>query len=298
VNNTRLVSFWPPFSTSFNFVGSDPMAVEGEEPLPPEVVPPLLDPEAKAAFIEERDGIFNRLFEDCAPNLAKKASLDEREKGSLLEENHLTYGECDVIQMLEILNEVREHYGPLYKGQGIFLDLGSGAGKACIAAGLLHPFQKCVGIEQLGCLDTFAKAALLKYQEEAFPDGEVKPEIEFMKGDFVAEMEGRLKPIAPQVAVCLAVATCFGEAQLKAMGELANAMAEGAVFVSFTQMLPDFATNNHDGPWTLLLSKKTTMSWGDATYFIMKKVAPLVKMDDGDPAEGLAAVADPILGGS
>lgn len=273
------------------------MAVEGEELPPPEVVPPLLDPEEKAAFIEQKESIYNRLFEECAPNVAKKASLEEREKGSLLEENHLTYGECDIIQMLDILNEVREHYGPLYKNQGTFLDLGSGSGKACIAAGLLHPFQKCIGIEQLGCLDTFAKAALEKYKEEPFPDGEVKPEIEFMKGDFVAEMDSRIKPLAKEVCVCLAVATCYGEPQLKAMGQLANAMSEDSVFISFTQMLPDFATNNNDGPWTLLLSKKTTMTWGDATYFIMKKVAPVIKMDDGDPAEGLAAIADPILGG-
>jgi len=35
---------------------------------------------------------------------------------------------------------------------GVFYDLGSGAGKGVLAASLLHPFDKCCGIELLESL--------------------------------------------------------------------------------------------------------------------------------------------------
>lgn len=35
---------------------------------------------------------------------------------------------------------------------GVFYDLGSGAGKGVIAASLLHPFERCCGIELLDSL--------------------------------------------------------------------------------------------------------------------------------------------------
>jgi len=262
--------------------------LEGEEELPPEIVPPLED-----EVFQERNELFDQIYEECPPNLAKKASLEEREKASLLDANHLTYGELDMSTLHSVLNAVRQDYGPLYANKGVFLDLGSGAGKACIAAGLLHPFAKVVGIETLQSLTTFATAAHEKYKEVPLPDGVTKPEIEFIKGDFVADFEAKIKPIAADVVICLAVATCYGANEMKAIGELASAMGENSIMITFSQMIPDAAANSINGGWSLVRSTSMEMIWGQTTCFIFKKVAPVCKFDEGDPAEAVSAAELP-----
>ena len=54
---------------------------------------------------------------------------------------------------------VKEKDMPLFANKGVFVDLGSGSGKACLAAQLLHPFEKVVGIETIQCLHDFANKA-------------------------------------------------------------------------------------------------------------------------------------------
>jgi hypothetical protein len=136
---------------------------------------------------------------------------------------------------------LKNQHTRLYAGKGIFLDVGSGVGKACIAAGLVHPFEKVIGIETLQCLDDFAKSAHTKYMEVTMPGDPPaeKPEIQLIKGDFVADLEATLAPIAPQIAVCLAVATCLGDAELNALATLADKMSDNAIFVTISQVLPD-----------------------------------------------------------
>lgn len=58
----------------------------------------------------------------------------------------------------------------LQKPGGVFVDLGSGTGKACIAAALLHPFEAVRGIETLEGLHRFAIDAIHpRYESIAKP---------------------------------------------------------------------------------------------------------------------------------
>lgn len=47
----------------------------------------------------------------------------------------------------------------------MFYDLGSGVGKAVIAAAILHNFDKCVGIEYLGSLHSLALSLKADYED-------------------------------------------------------------------------------------------------------------------------------------
>jgi hypothetical protein len=47
---------------------------------------------------------------------------------------------------------IKKKFNLLQEPGGIFYDLGSGAGKGVIAASLLHPFDRCTGIEFLESL--------------------------------------------------------------------------------------------------------------------------------------------------
>lgn len=254
-----------------------------EEDAGPKVVPPLPDEE-----LEERAKVFDEIFAECHPDVAKKGSVDERDAGGLDDEG-FTYGEMDMLNMHKILNMVKQDFGPLYENQGAFVDLGSGCGKACVAAGLLHPFSKVVGIEYLSSLSTQATAAEAKFTEVALPEGVTKPETQFTKGDFVADMASLL-PLAPETILCLAVATCFNEDRIEALAKFASAMPADSLFVTFTQMLPESVLgDSSDGGWSVLCTFALEMLWGTSTCFIFKKQKPEVVVEGGDDADAAAA---------
>lgn len=215
------------------------MAAEGgeAEPEPRQPVPPL-----EAEQEEERSKLWEDIFAEYPANKVKKDSLEERKANGKEEDTSLTYGELDFTIVNNLITMLKGQHTRLYAGQGIFLDLGSGCGKACVAAALAHQFEKVIGIETMECLDKAAQAANEKYKEVVLagdPPPE-KAEIQFIKGDFVADLAATLEPFAPQIAVCIAVATSFGEEQLNALATLASKMSDNAIFITFSQGLPDW----------------------------------------------------------
>jgi len=215
------------------------MAAEegGEEVEERKPIPPLTEEE-----VEERSKVWDDVFAEYPANKVKLASIEERKANGKEEDSSLTYGEVDFGTINNIITMLKNQHTRLYAGQGIFLDLGSGCGKACVAAALAHPFEKVIGVETMACLDEVAQKANEKYKEAALtgdPPPE-KPEIQFIKGDFVADLAATLEPFAAQIAVCVAVATCFGEEQLNALANLAGKMSDNAIFVTFSQGLPDW----------------------------------------------------------
>jgi len=221
-------------------------AAPEEEEVPPEPVPTLPDDALPA-----REALLEEVFRSCTyvhPNKAKLESLKERQAKVEAAEmdatkmKGLTYGELNIKELHEVLNIIKRDHGPLFPKQGIFLDLGSGAGKACIAAGMLHPFEKVVGVEVLGALGDMATSALGKINEGIeLPEGVELPAgyIEFVRGDFEADFANTVEPLAPKVVVAVAVATSFGPEQLQAMAKLAEKMPDNAIFVTYTQGLPE-----------------------------------------------------------
>lgn len=246
--------------------GSPPRSANGQRGVRP--VGPLAD-----TVLVSRKRLFRSIFSDCSPEVAKKASRAERESASLLEVQSLTYSEMDPQSLHEVLNLIKRDHGTLHSGRGIFLDLGSGAGKAVIAAGLLHPFARVMGVERLQCLSDFALTANERYSKVTLPDGDAKPQAQFLRGDFVELLQGQeLQELAPEVAVCLAVATCYTEEQMQAMARFAKSMAPGSFIVTFTQTLPDNLVKSEARGWVLVHNQLMQMMWGPSTCFIYKKV--------------------------
>jgi len=280
-----------------------PAEEEEEEPPEPEPVPPLSDED-----FEARKEIFDEIFVGQGAIELKEKARAERKAQDREDIPSLKYSEMECSMVHQVLNKVKVDHGPLFESKGIFLDLGSGAGKVCVSAALLHPFEKVVGIETLQCLNTVANEAHEKYKEAQLPEGVLKPEIELIPGDFAAEFETKLEAIAEQVVVALAVATCYGEAELNAMAAVARKMPDESIFISFTQGLPesiviDMNRNparrreravrkalsrrgvepstipieveppvNDPFGWTLVHTEEMQMMWGPATCFIYKKI--------------------------
>jgi len=225
---------------------------------------------------------FQKIFEDIKFDAehVKKASKVERQNGQL-ENTSLTYGEMDVKILHGLLNVVKrsaelagEQHVPLYVKRGSFLDLGSGVGKASIAAALLHPFEKVYGIEIVECLHARSVEAKDTYETaEIVPDVE-KPVLEFIKGDMAEEAP----KIAGEIMVALAMATCFSVKELAVMKEVATLMPENSVFITCTHMLPPSVMNHskptdrpEGGGWWLIHEELLPMPWGDTTCFVLKK---------------------------
>lgn len=290
-----------------------------EAPPPPETVPVLPDEE-----LEPRLQVFGELVVDVKADAAKLASIKERtgtapaeEEGNeeavaayeeqLKKSKTLMYAELPVSCLHKMLNCCKQQDLPLYAGKGLFVDLGSGTGKACVAAALLHPFEKVVGIECMQSLNDMANGVLAKYGEAQFPEGVAKPELAFSKGDFVAEFEGVCEPVAPQTVVALAHATAFGAEQMQAVANYASKMPDGSYFIMFGQGLPDsvtFGLNRHPlqrkavivkealgrrgcdpatteipelpvfDPvgWVEVHSEQVDMDWGTSKAFVYKKI--------------------------
>lgn len=215
------------------------MAAEGEEGVEDvrQPVPPLDEEQT-----EERKQLWEQVFAELPTNKVKLASIEERKANGKEEEKSLTYCELDFAIINNLISMLKNQHTRFYAGSGIFLDLGSGCGKTCVAAALAHQFEKVIGVETMGCLDEFAQKANEKYKEVVLAGDPApeKPEIQFIKGDFVADLATTLEPIAAQIAVCVAVATCHGEEQLNALATLATKMADNAIFVTFSQELPDW----------------------------------------------------------
>lgn len=189
----------------------------GEKIPEPEEAQPLSD-----ELLPDREKILLELYAECDAEKAKAMSKEAR-AGMENAGANLVYAELDIASMHSILNLLKTGYGPLFVGQGVFVDLGSGVGKAAVAAALLHPFQKVVGIECLAPLNAVASDVQGKFAAAAatvLEEGKTPPEVSFMTGDFVDEVAGSLAPIAAECKVALAVATCYLEPQLKAMAKI------------------------------------------------------------------------------
>eukprot|EP00455_Lapot_gusevi_P027598 TRINITY_DN2928_c0_g1_i3.p1 TRINITY_DN2928_c0_g1~~TRINITY_DN2928_c0_g1_i3.p1 ORF type:complete len:328 (+),score=35.52 TRINITY_DN2928_c0_g1_i3:74-1057(+) len=120
-------------------------------------------------IVEELNSRWNRMaiLEKYPVDLAKELSQKEREQRLELDSKQthsdpndsLVYGEVEYSSFAEIfVNHIK------LKSGGIFVDLGSGTGRAVFAAALLHNFEQCVGVELLHSLHTIAVETLNEYK--------------------------------------------------------------------------------------------------------------------------------------
>lgn len=103
------------------------------------------------------------LYEEYNFATAKDASLTDdvrRDTDGQHTEDSLVYGEIDLRGFCQLLNEIP------HTPNDVFYDLGSGSGRAVMAARFMGNFQECIGIELLENLHQLASSvkSLYKFQ--------------------------------------------------------------------------------------------------------------------------------------
>ena len=145
-----------------------------------------------------------------------------------------------------------------------------GVGRGLVAAALIHPFNKCIGIEYLEKLHILGlevknkyepkMEALMKNYPDYFNHHKKIPDFEIINGDF-------LQNDWSDAAFIFANSTCFTIDLMNALSQKAEELKAGAIFVTFTKRLPGLSSN-----WELRDGFRRLMSWGIATVYIHKKI--------------------------
>lgn len=146
-------------------------------------------------------------------------------------------------------------------------------GKGCLAAALLHPFYRCVGVEYLKSLHSQAnKTIKLEYdktikttmasQLDLFPHHMLRiPEIKFINDDF-------LQHNWSDASFVFSNCTCYSKNIMNGIFENANLLRKGSFFVTTTVPMPKNFRNN----WYSIPVFQRLMSWGTAHVYIYRKL--------------------------
>eukprot|EP00501_MAST-03F_sp_TOSAG23-6_P001877 GSMAST32.ASY1.ANO1.1955.1 assembled CDS len=200
---------------------------------------------------------YDKLLLEHPKTVGSSVSSKER-RGKTYTGSKFVYGEIRFDSFSLAIHKVRI-YGGLKTPGGIFYDLGSGIGKPCFAAALLHDFDKVYGIEMLPGLNKVANDILVKWNE-LVGDKYAWKETQFICSDLCTFDW-------TDATVVFANSTCFTEELMAKIAEKALSLKKGTFFITFTKALP-----NVEGFWYIHEAKSYTMSWGPATVYIQEKI--------------------------
>ncbi|OQS02786.1 hypothetical protein THRCLA_04883, partial [Thraustotheca clavata] len=194
--------------------------------------------------------VYDRVYRHISSEYGKELSIQAR-KGTEFDTSVHVYGEIAFFPFADIIYPLIPE---LPHNNAIFYDLGSGVGKAVIAAALLHPFHKSVGIEILAPLVDFARARNEKLAQEY--DG-VAQSISFECGSFfvIPWNDGD---------IVFSHSTCFSPTMWERISKQAEQLKQGAFFISVSHVLASPL-------FEVLRSMIVTMSWGQCTVYIHRR---------------------------
>lgn len=180
---------------------------------------------------------FLSLFSDLQSSSAHAISIAESKRRGLPRSSEtldLTYGDVS----FEAMRRGLEATSP--PAHGTFFDLGSGSGRAVIAAALLHELSRCVGVEILQDLHAKASAVARRYDvamRAALPH---HCSIEMRRGDLfdVKDLDS-----ADIVFVCCV--TWDSAIMLRLAHKLASTLHAGAKVLTVGKPLPAAVTAPH-----------------------------------------------------
>jgi SAM-dependent methyltransferase len=170
------------------------------------------------------------------------------------EEDSTTYGEVVPGPFQELMSAVSPKEGE------VFIDLGSGTGKAAFLAAMLFPFRRVIGVELFPGLGDAARQVLKRYDAEIRP--QLPPEnqrqlIEFIDGDM-------LQTDLSDVDVVFAHATCFDASMMEQLNAKLESLKPGArvILVGPSLQSPAF---------TMLGMKVGRMNWGTSLTMLYQR---------------------------
>lgn len=233
--------------------------------------------------IDAMGSIYHLIFDSFAPNFGKMLSKKERSEKKLFD-TALIYGEIDYDSFAMALQKIFDIYGQpgvgasgeegvLQSRGGIFYDLGSGVGKAVVAAACLYNFDVCCGIELLEELHKGAK------EVQAIYDSKGKNELERAYDTVVEMRQGDM--LDKEVKswsdgdVVFMNSTCYDDKLMTKLAHLAVEMKRGSFVITLSKKLPskDFQICEYE---------MHDMSWGTATVYIQQKITDAREYDSDE----------------
>jgi len=222
--------------------------------------------------------IFTKLYEDILYSDTCNASLLERRsdkaKYSGVLPSTLTYGEInDIVCLHRIFLFLRSE--DLLPKHGIFYDLGSGIGRPVFGASLLHPFDKCVGIELLRSLHSMSMEVLNKWTECIEADDKLRS---YISGRQVIFIQGSMLDSSSidwtDGDIVFANSTCFDNNMMQTLHDMSTTMKIGSIFITLSQPLILTSTSivnenvisnakqvNGVASWRVIGVNREAMSW-------------------------------------
>jgi hypothetical protein len=205
---------------------------------------------------QEQDLIAGEILDKCKIfkevfSKTKGGSISQEERNvKELHGSEYTYGEIEVLYFIDLLKTVYTKKG------GVFWDLGSGAGKALIAAALgYNSFDKICGVEQLEGLYTVSIEIINKFCAKSNID---KSLFSVVKGD--------MRTIDWSNAdVIYASSICFPDDLIKELAEKGKSLKKGTIILSLKA-------------WHLKTEYKVVnniqlkMTWGKTGLYIIEKL--------------------------
>lgn len=229
--------------------------------------PPSARP-VMAAADDQLLQVYDALFESHSWQVARAASRKERRECEYISMS-LVYGEVSLQPFQGVVDVLKRWYHVLAKPGGVFLDIGSGSGRAVFAAVLAHDFDACFGIEILEGLHAMSQDVLTRWErviKKQFPLSlqKKRTRIAFTHGDAL-EVEW---PTTPPPDLVFLNSTCFGESLLRDLTRKLCVMCKpGAMVITATHPLADHG-QHFDHLQHLSVPQ---VAWGDATWYLHRK---------------------------
>jgi len=209
------------------------------------------------------ENIFHKIYEEFDFSKINIENKKEKLQKNLILNKNFIYGESNFQAMLDILKfiEIKEN-NFFYDKNKIFLDLGSGIGKAVIAMSLFDKFKKCIGVEIMENL--YFKSEIVKEKldiEYLFKNNLKISEIDFLFDDI-------LNLDFSNYDVIFANSTCWTKEFINSLFPKICQLKKGAYFINTDQV---FYPNLSNEIWEKKEKFKTQMSWGDSFIYAIRK---------------------------
>lgn len=201
------------------------------------------------------------LYSDISNDNILKASKDERQYFGY-NTTSLTHGEISFHGIYNIFQKLRS-LGFIETFGGIFVDIGSGSGKAVFSASLCHNFQATYGIEILSSLYKISQKANSNWMEIRLNMSQAKraTNLSFHIGD-------ALLLDWSNGDVVFINSTCFDKTMMQQFGKLAGRLKYGSYVITVTFKLPSKV-------FELLSSFEAEFSWGKGIVLIHRRLEEL-----------------------
>lgn len=208
-----------------------------------------------AAWLDsaEKNAAFSLIETLYRGNPAKALAAQFRRQQTGVAEQWV-YGEIEFIAFGQLLAQMNPQAG------NVFVDCGSGAGKAVLTAALLYPELHCIGLELMPALHNLSAQQFQRFDQalQAQPCLPYRYNIELLHQDM-------LEYDYQNADIIFINATCFSRQLIQQLSSRLEASKAGSKVIITSQMLPS-------PQFQLQQQTEILMSWGMCRVFVYRRL--------------------------